>query len=521
MSVPEPATILLPPDAEDIARWEESARRRRMLDGTWGADLLAHMAATLGVLRTDSIGRPSRAVNLFRSAIDQLACHYDRPGVLRHESGDEAGDAMAALYERGHLWPLLARHERYALGLREALIRVGWSATLEAPALRLVPADTVVVRCAPGDVADIREIREARWRDVSGTQRQVWDVWSLDDERGLWLEDERGRDITAEVLGELPEYEWVDEQGERYLPWLLSHAQPTGQLWDAYAWCELVDGAFDVGVAWNHWHKLLRDSAWRQKYGIGITVAGGITRGEGMASARHVTTAPDSILLLDPTTPGTAGAVGTFDAPASASEVGDAILAFQRTLISTVGIHPADVERTEGGASSGYAIQLRRSAQRRLAMSSESVRRSDDVTLLRLVALEATRQGQLLPTEGWSIAYQYPDEGAAEQQERLTLQQNQVAAGLLTPVEMYQSWHPGVSDDAAFRALLDGAAQRMALQPEAVQRLLAENATTVDDARALAADMAAEDVAEESTPPAGEEVDNGRTDGAIDEPANG
>jgi hypothetical protein len=485
----EQTTVLLPSDPEEIDRWEESARRRRMLDGTWGRDLLTYMAGVLNVLRTSSIGKPSRAINLYRSTVEQLAVHYHEPARVSHESDDDttddrtgqAGPVMSDLLAKGQIWPTLRRHEEYTIGLRESLIFVGWSESLDAPRLRLVTPDTVVVTHAPGDPHELRTIREARWRgDV-----QLWDVWSLDDERGFWVEDAKGADVTAEVLGEVPAWEWVAPDGSRYLPWHLSHATYTGALWDAYAWCEMVDGAFDVAVCWNHWHKAVRDASWAQRWGLGVTVQGGAARGSGETSARHVTTAPDSVLLFSPSDPGSAGSLGQFDSPIDPDVLANAILQFSRTLLSSIGIHPADVERTEG-ASSGYAIQLRRSAQRRLAMSAEPMRRAADLELMTLIAREAGRHGYALPDEGWSITYSYPDEGAAEQTEALTLDVAMVAAGVLTPVAMYQRWNPGVSEDAAARALVEAAAQRYALAPENVGKLIAADAVGVGDLREAA-----------------------------------
>lgn len=503
----ERTTVLLPESSDEISRWEESARRRRMLDGTWGDDLLTYMAGVLNVLRTSSIGKPSRAINLYRTVVEQLAIHYTGPAQVTHDTDDDTADnregqpgtVMSDLLARGYVWPSLRRHEEYVLGLRESLLFVGWSEKLDAPRLRLVTADTVVVTHAAGDPSQIVGVREARWRG----DRQLWDVWSLEDPRGFWIENEKGVDLTAETLGTVPAWEWDGPEG-RYLPWVVAHATYTGALWDPHAWCELVDGAFDVAVAWNNWHKVVRDASWRQRWGLGVTVQGGAMRGSGETSARHVTTAPDSVLLFESTSQATAGSLGSFDQPTSPEELGQAILQFSRTLLASVGIHPADVEKTEGNASSGYAIQLRRSAQRRLAQAAESMRRACDVELLTLIAREAGKHGHALPDDGWQIAYQYPDDGAAEKTEALALDVAMVEAGVLTPVDMYQRWHPGVSDDAAARALIEAAAQKYALAPENVGRLIADDVKGVADLRDVAKVKATEPV---------EVDDGGRDDG--------
>jgi hypothetical protein len=53
---------------------------------------------------------------------------------------------------------------------------------------------------------------------------------------------------------------------------------------------ELVDAAFDVAVAWNNWHHVLRDASWRQKYGLNVRLAG--NGGRVQDGAHTVTTTP-------------------------------------------------------------------------------------------------------------------------------------------------------------------------------------------------------------------------------------
>jgi len=486
-------TFITPSDRYDQVRWEETALRHRMLDGNWQDDLASHLVATLNIKRASNLGRLSRAINLFKSLSMQIGpVLYDRsPNISIQDADSEQDKAVAEMHDAAHVWQLAQRHALYVVGLRESLYCIEWSKSEETVKLRLVTPDTVTIETPARDPDDIEVIREARVRHVKNPEagimeyRAFWNVWSKKDGGSFRIEDASGVDWTAEILGEeeaAEPYPYIDSDGEPFLPFVLYHAMPTSKVWDAFEWCELVDGAFEVAILWNNYQKIMRDASWVQKYTIDLALAGVSHRPEGAATVGRVTTSPDSVLMFK-SEGDTTGSTGTFEVPVDVEKYALAILQYQRTMVSTLGVHPADVEQVTGNAQSGYAIQLKRSAQRRMALAMEPQFRRGDIELMQKMAMvynllspEGTPD---LPVIGYSITYQPPDEAITERMERLQYSTALNQVGLLSRVDQYKQEFVNASDEDAIKAILEAAAIEAAL--ENPMELLQAGAATVDD----------------------------------------
>ncbi len=78
---------LMPPTAEDAARWNESRMRRRLLTGEWKQDVRGRLQEYFSRVRELSMGEPKLGLNLFESVINQQAVLYDNEPTVRAPEG--------------------------------------------------------------------------------------------------------------------------------------------------------------------------------------------------------------------------------------------------------------------------------------------------------------------------------------------------------------------------------------------------------------------------------------------------
>ncbi len=117
-SLPNPPT---PQNAGEASRWEETRRRRRMLEGTWRDDLEQRLQEHLGSVRRDAWGPLSLALNPFRSITTELSVLYDQTPTVLHDQVADPG--IARQLEIAGLWQMMQRVQVYTLGLNECFVR--------------------------------------------------------------------------------------------------------------------------------------------------------------------------------------------------------------------------------------------------------------------------------------------------------------------------------------------------------------------------------------------------------------
>lgn len=466
MTTAEP--VFMPKDPEEAERWEHTRKRVRMFTGYgWERDLLEHLKTQLNATGLTNLGRPAQAIRLMPSTVHQLACTYDREPTIEYadEVPEGAQDGLTQLVNEAKFNQIAQRNNEYVIALNDNYVYVGWSPRKQRVVLRIVTPDCVVVKTAPTDASVILELREARVRTV-GTKRQTfWDVWSVEDGGSFRILDGDDNDVTSQFPDvEVPKtWPYVDE-GEPYIPWVVYHARDTGQAHDPYHWSELVEATNDVAVLWSLFFHCCRDASWSQKGVVDLELDGLTTIQSGGQTAGQIDTRPTSILKFR-SVGDKNGTFGAFPAPMEPTKFAEAVLQYQRTAVSNIGINPADLERTEA-AQSGYAIQLKRTAQRRMAARFEPQLREGDLELLRKMVLvrNAFGTGEKLPVDGITIRYNPIDISHDEREQEFAYDQGLMEAGLLDKIAWYRKLNPGTDDEQATMQLLRVAAINKAIE---------------------------------------------------------
>lgn len=451
------------PDSADRERASEVQRRRRMLDGRWGQDLAEYLSEVLHSSRRANLGRLSRAVNLYKSTVQQISCLYDSAPTVTHPEPIE--EMQALLAELG--WAGLSqKHALYVYGLRESAYKIDFDEETLSPTLTLITPDELAVEVSPDNPALIRVLRHARLRQSLEDEKKecyYYDTYDLSDLSApqFRVEDRKRADVTG-AFGLTRDYPWVDEEGA-FFPFVIYHAAPSGAPWDCYELAELVDAAFDVGVLWNSYHHVMRDASWAQKYGLNVELAG--APGTTQNGQTQVVTSPTSLLLFRSSDVG-GGQLGVLEPAVDPEAFARAVLTYQRTAVSTLGLAATDLEAAS--AESGVAITLRRSAQRRMAARLEPQFRQGDLQLFgKLARISNLFAGTVWPTDGYRVSYAPPPEAVTDQSEQFDFDAKMVANGLMSRTEWYQRTHPGVGADEARAALEAIAEENRQLSQEA------------------------------------------------------
>ena len=433
---------LVPDDPADAARWNESRKRRRMLEGLWETDVRERIKEYFSRIRELTLGKPNLGLNLFNSVVSQQSILYDQPFTVVAPEGtsDEQKAEFSTVLDDAHLAQLLQRNCRNVTGLREGLMKL--VPTDSGLRYNVVPSDVVVVEHVPGDPSTLTKVSEGI---VLSDGRTAWEVWDIKDPtkptRKILTSD--GTDISADVLKEPGVYlEIGPKTGEPFLPYVLYHAEWSDKVWNAYDLSELPNASLDLAVLWTMFGDGVRNAAWPQRYAINLRLDGAtVTKGPD-ARAGYIDTAPTSLIVfkvIDPNSPASAGQYAPGCDPKTLAE---SILIYMGVVLNNLGISPADLQ-AQPNAQSGYAIQLKRSAQRREATKVIPNFRDGDTELLDKTAMmENIYSGTSYPEEGWGVAYNLPALGQAEMMEALETRQKELELGLASKVDVFVSLNP-------------------------------------------------------------------------------
>jgi hypothetical protein len=461
-----PPVPLIPQDPCEAGRWQATAAAWRLLYGEWRGDLEARVQSLIGNVRREAWGAVDLSANLFRQVWDAIATLYDTPPTVDHET--EQGKALGELITASGYWSRMQRIQRDTLGLREMLVRVDVAG--EGPTAVLTYRSVLphaVILLADPDRPDVPvEIWEARRRWLPGATRaeEWWDHLCIRPGAEVYEVVTNGGEDRSGILGDRGRmsgaaYPYRDQAGNAVLPYVLYHAQDTGQLFDWRSTAELTEGTYNCGVYYSLYGHVLRNCAWKQRYAVGVDVVGAALQGtDANGVHRGVVTDPATLVIFR-NREGTDGdpepiEIGQWDDAADPRAMIESIMQYEQRLVSFAGINAADQMRMSGDPRSGYAVSVSRDSQRQVQRRYEPVFRRADLELLRVSAILANLAGiGSYPEDGYTLAYQGIPLSGEEQTARRENVVGLLDAGLYTRMEAYLAVHPGASEADAARAL--------------------------------------------------------------------
>lgn len=394
----------VPRDIGEAQRWAYTSRRRRILYGLHRDLVEARLAASVGETAATAWGGVDLSTNLLRLVCDSVSVLYEVPPTLRFvgERGAIAR-SMEGLCRRVGLWSRLQRVSRDAIGLREQLVRVGYSSRGDVT-VRSVRPDRVEAWAHDDDPSSPVRVRE--WRRRGG-------AWTADE---FCIEDperpsisilDAGGDV-VDVMATGDEYPWRRSDGAAVVPYVWYRAAVTDLLWDPYEWDSLVEGTLHSSVLRSLYAHMVQTSSWKTRYMLNCEAVG------AGSSAAGAEIEGDPALILALRTPrdlepGASSSVGVLDQPGDPLQVLMSIERWEHACVGSVGLPAAELLRSSGDPRSGIALQAaaegQRSVQRRFVGQFS---RSDEATV-GLMAIAARLAGVegfgALPSRGWQVVH--------------------------------------------------------------------------------------------------------------------
>ena len=465
------------PSRQDTARAEHTSLRRRMLEGTWEADLEDELYRHLPSDRREAWGAADMSSNPFEQVTRQLSVLYHETPHI-HVEGDSDISLLTGrkgLLTTSGLWPLMQRVQQLTLGLRECFLRIDFVNPKdiiagEVPKVfyRVVTPDFVYCESSE-DAPDIPlYYQETRLREnKEGELIWVADIFSIKDPdnpyyemRALKSDGTLGNDVSEEFMGRAfrgNDYPFRDSRNRPFLPLVLYHAAKTGKLWNAYDSSSLVYGSLTSAVLFSMWTHIVKDASWPQRYIAGLQLAGlSNMDNDNIARRAAVTTDPSSILVFMQDQDSTSQPlVGQFQAGANPRELLESVSSYEYRVAVSGGISPSELTRTSSDPRSGFSLSVSRQGQREASRAYAPLFRYADEELIQKTASLSNRFfGTSLPEEGYYVSYQAlplsPEETRALREDIV----QKLSAGLISPLEAIRMLHPDLDEAAAREKLL-------------------------------------------------------------------
>lgn len=464
------------PDNATQARWDHTALRRRLIQGTWEEDLEDELYRHLPADRREAWGVADMSSNALEQVSRQLAMLYHESPSVTHQEDISALIGRDGYVTKSGYWSLMQRVQQYTIAMRECLVRIDvvphvQGATSRSPGIlyRVVTPDYVYAEASPDAPDQILYYQEYRLRYSEKKKAYEWvaDCIDIRDENnpkfGMYKinnDGSLGEDVSEDYMGhpthEGESYPYRTKDGVPFIPVQVYHAQKTGQLWNSFDGSSLCFGTLTSAVLFSFYLHLVRDACWAQKYVAGLQLAGQSVVDQDLPARRaSITTDPSSILVFtsDPDI-NTQPLIGSFEPSADPQKLLESVAKYEYRVATSAGVS-SEVLRGSGDPRSGYALSISREGQREAQKRYAPVFRLADETLLAKTACLCNRfLNTSLPEEGYRVQYAQlnlsPEEMKAQREDVI----QKMSAGLISPVDAIMILNPGFDEEEA-KAELD------------------------------------------------------------------
>lgn len=447
------------------ARVECTARRRRLLEGSWGEDLELFLQTQIPIDRRGTWGSLDMSSNIFKSGCKALSVLYSTtPSVGVERQKAEAARPYIGphgVLDNSHYFEMMSTIQMFTIGLREMLVRIDISDD-NAVMFRPVTPDMVFASAPAGNPTKANYLYEYRLRRNDSTGEEFWtaDIFDLRDKnnprfevRKVEADGKFSDDVTNIFLGgdrSGNNYPYRDGQGVPFIPWVFYHAAITGKLFSPYELSEVVQGSFVASTYYTYLKHLMFDASYPQRYTT-MQLAGLSAVDIGTKAARlSVPTDPASILCFAPDPDiSSQPIIGQFaagmDDPLSMIS---AITTYERRLAAQMGIDPASVQKVSSDPRSGYSIAMSMDAMRSAQKKYEPTQRVADIEAISMGAMVSNAiLGTSYPTDGYVISYESIPLTKGERKAQIENTLALMAKGLLGPVDAMMDLYPEISTE--------------------------------------------------------------------------
>lgn len=464
------------PNSADQARWEHTALRRRLIQGTWAQDLEDALYMHLPADRREAWGVADMSSNAIEQVSRQLAMLYHENPTVTHEEDINELVGRDGYITKSGFFQLMQRVQQYTIALRECAVRIDVVPHVKGPlphhsgiTYRVVTPDYIYAQAHPDAPDEMVYYQEYRLRYHPEKEEYQWvvdviDIRDMEKPRfGMYAINQDGsigKDVSDIYMGhpthEGESYPYRDKEGVPFIPVQLYRAEKTGSLWNSFDASSLCWGSLNSAVLLSFYLHLVRDACWSQKYVAGLQLAGQSALDQDSPARRaSITTDPSSILVFtaDPDL-NTQPLIGSFEPAADPQKLLESISKYEYRVATTAGIS-SEVLRQSGDPRSGYALSISRDGQRESQKRFSPIFRANDENLIAKTACLCNRfLGSSLPEQGYRVQYSQlnlsPEEMKATREDVI----QKLNAGLISPVDAIMQLNPDLDEEEARNELV-------------------------------------------------------------------
>lgn len=499
------------PTEADQARSDHTADRLAVLEERHEEIAREWMENVIPDEVLESWGPPDLSVN----ALVEQAEGLSTPGLYGATPRiDNAGgvEELSQLLDEMATWQLAQRVEYLARGMGECCVRLEWldNGTM---AERLVMPHNVWVRTDPNDPMKALVLGELQMRpkpnSTKGEQIYTWEVFDISNPANPTFKiyeagkmGEMGEDLTQTYLPDFEGYPWRWNDDTPFIPVVTYHEAWTGTFWNPN---------IKRGVYWGTLNQIMfstftAHSAHAASGSVIIVsgldpIASGVDRTTDSGKPiKSIVLQPGTLLYHDQS--GEGQPMVTEVGPGSnLKQLAEFSQGYSAQMLIRSGLSAPDATRASASPTSGAALYITNKQKREASKRLEpSFRRSDMELIQKVAQMRNIQTGSAIPVDGYSITYEHPPESPQEESDRRDDIDWKVSKGMMSPIDAYRELHPGVTREAALRALVQAQTDVQQIE-DAAQEVLtggtAEKAadTALNGAQVTAAQGIVESVA--------------------------
>lgn len=395
----------------DSQRREIQLKQRQIVSDNWEDMLGAFIRRHIGAERAQKWGFKDTTWNISKTLTETLAVRYIVAPTVKGDS------KFIDILNQSNLWGLMPRVERNTYAIREMLMHIDANVSGKLIFRPVFPND-VEVELQPDDPSEIWLVRENRVWIKDGKEIEVVITHDVRDPINpvFSVKSKNGKDFTKQFINdENWVYPWVYSNGIPFVPYVLRHAEDTGQLWDSTTANQLIQLSLMCGMMYSFFAHSLMRASWPQRWGMNVELVGeefdaidAETNQPYVAEkAIDYDTDPGSFVILRRS--GDSNEQSEIGQWQSASNPQDYILAikhYAQQALSIVGMSAANIVRNSSDMRSGVALHVDRETQRDAQRKTESSCRSADLQMIsKAAAIYNSQYGTKFKESGYKIEY--------------------------------------------------------------------------------------------------------------------
>lgn len=448
--------------------------RQQILDENFTEVLIEWIQETEGPDATHRFGNPDTSLNPLASNTRQLTTPglYGKTPDVRYPESARELLGPGGHFERAGVWTRAQTLQYYTVGqgvyFRNPMV-IAHRLTGE-PVLvdRIVSPRDIVVFVDEANPSEPVAVWELRLRQVDKKPKWCFDVWDIEnkEEPSFSVKEvnyggEITEDVTSNVVPDYDGWVWKTPEGIPFLPWVVYRAVDSGDFWPEYR-RGMHQGTLRACTHWTYTSRSALFATGEHHLVVGVnpdSIPATVKRGDWnnqqeSTPQRSMAVTPGMITFLQPND-GESTTFHSIGPGVNLPNLSAFANMYHMQMAVVDGLNPTDATRKSANPTSGAALEISSESRRAYSMQVEPLFRRADSEYIRKVADMFRAAGvDYGDTSEVSVTYHQISLTPTEREDLRADLEWQVTQGQISPAEAYMKLNPGVSREAAVKAVV-------------------------------------------------------------------